>query len=334
MRLSVVDQSPVSSGSTPAQALANTIDLARRCDRWGYTRYWLAEHHASEMLAGPAPEVLMARIAAETERIRVGSGGVMLPHYSPFKVAEAFSVLEALYPGRIDLGIGRAPGSTPLVSHALQRSRDDSPMPDDFAAQLVELLAWLGDGFPATHPYSKIDLSPATPTRPEVWLLGSSPWSAAAAAQLGLPYCFAGFINPEPARACLAAYRQRYDAGAGGATGPRAMLAVGAIVADTDDEAYRLAMPVRAMRHRIMRNQRGPLPTPDEAIAELGREPGPFHTPAGEWPRYLAGTPVRVAEDLEKIATEAAVDEMLVVTITHDHEDRCRSYELLAGEVL
>jgi luciferase family oxidoreductase group 1 len=334
LQLGVVDQSPVASGASPADALANTIDLARRCDEWGYTRYWLAEHHATEMLAGPAPEVLMARVAAETQRIRVGSGGVMLPHYSPFKVAESFQLLETLHPGRIDLGVGRAPGGTPLVTHALQRFRGEGQSSDDFAAQLVELLAWIGDGFPASHPYSRVALTPATPTPPEVWLLGSSPWSAIAAAQLGLPYCFASFINPEPARSCLAAYQERFDRTAGGGSAPRAMLALGAIVADTDDEAQRLQMSVKAMRHRIMHGGRGPVPTPEEAIAELGQEPGPIRPwVSGEWPRYLTGRPGPVVEQLARIAAEAKVDEILVVTIAHDHEARCRSYELLAKEV-
>ena len=333
MKLGVVDQSPVASGSTPAEALANTIDLARRCDQWGYSRYWLAEHHATEMLAGPAPEVLMARVAAETERIRIGSGGVMLPHYSPFKVAEAFQLLETLHPGRIDLGIGRAPGGTPLVTHALQRYRGEGQSPDDFAAQLVELLAWVGDGFPASHPYARIPLTPSTPEPPEVWLLGSSPWSAVAAAQLGLPYCFAAFINPEPARVCVHTYHERFDPTAGGGSAPRTMLAVGAIVADTDEEAARLQMSVRAMRHRIIHGGRGPIPTPEEAIAELGQQPRPIEPwTSGDWPRYLTGRPGPVVEQLQRLADEAGAEEILVVTIAHDHEARCRSYELLAQE--
>jgi luciferase family oxidoreductase group 1 len=243
-------------------------------------------------------------------------------------------VLEALYPGRIDLGIGRAPGTTPLVSHALQRTRTDGPVHDDFASQLVELLAWLGDGFPSTHPYSRIELAPTTESAPAVWLLGSSPWSAAAAAQLALPYCFAGFINPDPARACLAAYRERYDIGAGGGPKPVAMLALGAVVADTDEEAARLMMSSRALRHRITHGRRGPIPSPDDAIVELGQEPKPMPDGQADWPRYVYGRPGVVVERLAQIAAEAEVDELMVVTITHDHEARCRSYELLAKELL
>jgi luciferase family oxidoreductase group 1 len=185
VKLSIIDQSPVSSGFTPADALRNTIELARLSDRLGYERYWIAEHHGIEALASPAPEILIARVAAETSAIRVGSGAVLLPHYSPFKVAETFRVLHALYSDRIDLGIGRAPGGTQLEAMALRdRSR---VMPDDFGQQLVELLAWLHGSFPPEHAFSRIAISPATPGAPPVWLLGSSLWSASAAAQLGLP---------------------------------------------------------------------------------------------------------------------------------------------------
>jgi len=180
MRLSVIDQSPVSSGSTPADALHNTIDLAQHTDALGYTRYWIAEHHATPGFASPAPEVLIARVAAETSAIRVGSGGVLLPHYSPLKVAEVFRVLHALYPGRIDLGIGRAPGSAPLEAYALRRDRGRGEWVDDFPEQLTELLAFLRREFPPAHPFARILVTPDMPGTPDVWLLGSSPWSARA----------------------------------------------------------------------------------------------------------------------------------------------------------
>src|SRR6516165_10746183 len=173
MRLSVLDQSPVSEGSTPAQALRNTVELARLTDRLGYARYWVAEHHATASLASPAPEILIARLGAETTRIRVGSGGVMLPHYSPLKVAEQFRMLHALYPDRVDLGIGRAPGGAPLETFALRRERLKTPLPDDFPDQLVELLGFLNQEFAARHPFSRIKVSPEMPGTPEVWLLGS-----------------------------------------------------------------------------------------------------------------------------------------------------------------
>ena len=196
MKLSIIDQCPVPAGFTTADAFRNTIELARLADRLGYERYWIAEHHATGAFASPAPEVLIARVGAETSHIRVGSGGVMLPHYSPMKVAESFRVLHALYPGRIDLGIGRAPGGSPLDSFALRRDRNSQQTEDDFPKQLLELIAFLHGGFRPDHAFSRIELSPAMPGAPEVWLLGSSMWSAAAAAQLGLPYAFAHFIDP------------------------------------------------------------------------------------------------------------------------------------------
>ena len=181
VKLSIVDQSPVSSGSTPAQALQNSIELARLADRLGYQRYWIAEHHGMEILACPAPEILITRIAAETFRIRVGSGAVLLPHYSPLKVAEVFRMLHAMYPERIDLGIGRAPGGTQLEARALRGERGSAPVIDDFADRLVELEAFLGHDFPPDHPFSNIRVTPEMPGAPQLWLLGSSEWSASAA---------------------------------------------------------------------------------------------------------------------------------------------------------
>src|ERR687894_2793551 len=197
MRLSVLDQSPISEGSTGPDALADTLALARLADELGYHRYWVAEHHGGPMLAGPAPEVLIGPLAAATRRIRVGSGGVMLPHYSPLKVAETFSLLAGLYPGRIDLGLGRASGTDPMTTYALQRDRRQAS-PDDFPDQLAELLAYLDDRLPPDHPFQRLGSSlPRLPQKPEPWLLGSSPQSAIWAAELGLPYAFADFINPK-----------------------------------------------------------------------------------------------------------------------------------------
>src|SRR5271170_1614333 len=206
-RLSILDQSPVSEGSSGAQALQNTLDLARLADRLGYHRYWVAEHHGGPMLAGPSPEALIGPIAAATARIRVGSGGVMLPHYSPFKVAEVFSILAGLYPGRIDLGIGRAAGTDPLTTFALQRDRRQAS-PDDFPSQLAELLGYLEDDMPEEHPFARLSKSlPGRPEIPERWLLGSSAQSAIWAAEIGLSYAFADFIHPEGA-ALAADYRR------------------------------------------------------------------------------------------------------------------------------
>ena len=208
-RLSVLDQSPISEGSSGAQALRNTIDLARLADRLGYHRYWVAEHHGGPMLAGPSPEALIGPIAAATSRIRVGSGGVMLPHYSPLKVAETFSLLAGLFPGRIDLALGRAAGTDPLTTFALQRDRRQGS-PDDFPQQLSELLGYLDDRLPEDHSFARLAKTlPGRPERPEPWLLGSSQQSAIWAAELGCPYAFADFINPKGAEITVL-YRERF----------------------------------------------------------------------------------------------------------------------------
>jgi luciferase family oxidoreductase group 1 len=240
LRLSVLDQSPVSEGSSGAQALQNTLDLARLADRLGYHRYWVAEHHGGPMLAGPSPEALIGPIAAATTNIRVGSGGVMLPHYSPFKVAETFSLLAGLFPGRIDLALGRAAGTDPLTSFALQRDRR-AGTPDDFPAQLVELLGYLDDRLGADHPFARLAKTlPGRPERPEPWLLGSSPQSALWAAELGLPYAFADFINAGGAE-ITALYRERFAEHEHADSKPRTAVAVWVICADSDEEARRLA---------------------------------------------------------------------------------------------
>src|SRR6478609_11122523 len=195
LRLSALDQSPISQGMTTGDALRNSIDLARTTERLGYTRYWVAEHHASRMLACASPEALIGPICAATSRIRVGSGGVMLPHYSALKVAETFRMLSALYPERVDLGLGRAPGSDPLTAWALQRDKRQAA-PDDFPDQLAELLAYLRDGLPANHRLARVAELPDPAERPMPWLLGSSPQSGVWAAEMGLPYAFADFISP------------------------------------------------------------------------------------------------------------------------------------------
>jgi luciferase family oxidoreductase group 1 len=326
VKLSIIDQSPVSSGATPAEALRNTIDLARRADALGYERYWIAEHHATPGFASPAPEVLIARVAAETSGIRVGSGGVLLPHYSALKVAEVFRVLHALYPGRIDLGIGRAPGSAPLEAYALRRDRDRREWVDDFPDQLLELLAYLRKAFPAAHPFGRILVTPDMPGAPDVWLLGSSMWSAQAASEIGLPYAFAHFINPAPTRRALEHYRAH--------TGPavrRTILSLGVICAETDAEAERQAAPVRLRRYlRAQGAEPGPIPTPEEALAQLGPGPDPLPPEAAEWPRYIVGGPGAVRDRLTGIAQALGVDELMILTIVHDHRVRVRSYELLA----
>jgi luciferase family oxidoreductase group 1 len=249
--LSVLDQTPIAAGTTPAAALANSIDLARHCEALGYHRYWLAEHHASAALAGSAPEILISAVAAATSRMRIGSGGIMLPHYSPLKVAEVFSQLAGLYPGRIDLGLGRAPGSDQRTAIALQRDRRQQA-PSDFPNQLAELIGYLEDTLPADHPFAAYARTlPGLPESPEPWVLGSSGDSAAFAGDLGLPYCFADFINARQG-AIAADYRARFVARHAGDK-PRVAIAVWTVVAETDAEAERLAAPARMMfAHLLM----------------------------------------------------------------------------------
>ena len=324
MRLSVLDQSPISEGSTGAQALHNTLDLARLADRLGYHRYWVAEHHGTPMLASTSPEVLIGPVASATERIRVGSGGVMLPHYSPFKVAEAFSVLAGLYPGRNDLGLGRAPGTDMATSHALQRDRRQSA-PDDFPQQLAELLAYLEDAMPENHPFARLTALPGLPERPEPWLLGSSPQSAIWAAELGLPYSFADFINPGGAE-IAALYRDRFAAGER-LPAPRTAVCVWVICADTADEAERLAASSRMSMSMLRQGRLIPVPPVEKALRYLESRGRPS-TPSGR--RAVIGDPVAVRAGIEQVAGDYAAEEVMVVTITFDHEARRRSYELIA----
>jgi len=327
MRLSVLDQSPVSEGATGADALRNTLDLAQLADELGYHRYWVAEHHGGPMLASASPEALIGPIAAGTERIRVGSGGVMLPHHSPFKVAETFTVLAALFPGRIDLGIGRAAGTDPLTTFALQRDRRE-PAPDDFPQQLPELLAYLDDSLPADHPFARLArILPGRPELPVPWLLGSSPQSAIWAAQLGLPYAFADFINPGGG-AIAAEYRRRFSAERDLAA-PLTAVACWVLCADSDEEAQYLASSSRMTLTLLRRGQLIPVPPPETAVEFLERNGKPI---SGSLPgrRGIIGSPAKVRAGIEQLAAEYGADEVIVVTITHDHGARRRSYELLA----
>jgi luciferase family oxidoreductase group 1 len=339
LRLSVLDQSPISEGSTGADALHNTLDLARHADQLGYHRYWVAEHHGTPTLACASPEALIGPIAAATARLRVGSGGVMLPHYSPLKVAETFSILSGLYPGRIDLGIGRAPGTDQLTMLALQRDRRQ-PAPDDFPQQLTELLAYLEDRMPPDHPFARLAALPGGPERPEVWLLGSSPQSAIWAGELGLPYSFADFINPR-GREIAAEYRRRFaeapgsagcapmaglDEG-GRADAPRLAVGVMAVCAESDDEAERLAASSRMAFSLLRMGRLVPVPAVEKALRYLETRE---RRPGGSGRRAVIGAPDTVRAGLEEVSREYGAEELIVVTITHDHEARRRSYELIA----
>ena len=322
LTLSVLDQAPISLGSTPAEALRNSVDLAKSADALGYARYWVAEHHGTPALACASPEALIGPIAAATSRIRVGSGGVMLPHYSPLKVAETFSMLSGLFPGRIDLGIGRAAGTDPTTTFALQRDRRQGS-PDDFPQQLVELIAYLDDDMPADHPFARLTALPGRPEKPELWLLGSSLQSGIWAAELGLPYAFADFINREGAP-IADHYRSKFEPSARLAT-PHVMAAVWALCADTDEEAQRLASSARMLMTLFFRGQLIAVPPVDVALQFLAEQPPPKGTR-----RTIVGTPEIVKAGIEAAAREYGAEEMMIVTITHDHAARKRSYELLA----
>jgi luciferase family oxidoreductase group 1 len=346
-RLSVLDQSPISQGSSGAHALANTLDLARLTDRLGYHRYWVAEHHGGAMLAGPSPEALIGPIAAATTNIRVGSGGVMLPHYSPLKVAETFSVLAGLFPGRIDLGLGRAAGTDPLTTYALQRDRRQAS-PDDFPEQLVELLGYLDDRLPPDHPFARLAKTlPGRPDKPEPWLLGSSPQSAIWAAELGLPYAFADFINPKGAE-IAALYRERFAAsspeGKHEHVGARPHTAVGVwvICAEDDEQARRLAASGRMAFTMLRRGQLIAVPPVEQALRFLASEGRDGEEPGGEQQRgggaaaprserrAVVGSPDTVRQQLAEVVESYGAEEAIVVCITYEHEARRRSYELLA----
>jgi luciferase family oxidoreductase group 1 len=324
LRLGVLDQSPVRSGGTAADAIHETLDLAEACDRLGYSRYWLAEHHSTPGLAGSSPEVLIGQVAARTARIRVGSGGVMLQHYSPLKVAESFRVLETLFPGRIDLGIGRAPGSDQLTARAL---REDGS-PEYFPRQVADVVGFLHGALPEGHPYAPVLAMPTGPTAPEVWLLGSSDQSAAIAAHFGVGFSFAHFINEEGGAAITRAYRRSFRPSAW-LSEPRASAAVFVVCADTDAEAQRLAKSRELFIVRLYTGRPARYPSIDEAEAYpyTERELAILRHAKR---RTVTGTPEQVRERLEALAAEYEADELIVVTITHDPKARRRSYELLA----
>jgi luciferase family oxidoreductase group 1 len=307
LQLNILDQCPIPEGSASGDALRNTIELAKRADQLGYGRYWLAEHHGTPGLACNSPEVMIGPVAQVTSRIRVGSGGVMLPHYSPLKVAENFSMLSALFPGRIDLGIGRAPGTSAQVAFALQRDRRQAS-PDDFREQLDELLGYLDKG-------------------PPVSLLGSSPQSAVWAAELGLPYVFADFINPNGA-ALAAHYRDHFRPSAALAK-PRTSVAVWALCAETDEEALRISSSARMMLLHLFRGRLIPVPSVEKAMAFFAHEGMPVASlPEGR--RIITGSPEHIRKSLEAVATEYGADEVFVVNIVHDPAARIRCYELIA----
>jgi luciferase family oxidoreductase group 1 len=325
-RLSVLDQTPIAEGLTAADALANTLDLAKACDALGYHRYWLAEHHASPGLAGCAPEALIGPVALATQTIRVGSGGVMLPHYSPFKVAETFKMLAALAPDRIDLGLGRAPGTDGRTSYALQRDRSRQMPVHDFPNNMAELLAYLGDGLPEDHPFAALkETLPTGGGAIEPWLLGSSTDSAAWAAEAGLPYCIADFINSDGLPQAEL-YRRNFRPSRW-LEKPYLMLATWTIAADSRAEAERQALPARMMFAHLLQGQLIAVPSVETAEAWAKDKASPSRNR-----RSVLGSPSEVRAELDAVATQFGADEMMLVNIMSDHAARVRSYQLIAHE--
>jgi luciferase family oxidoreductase group 1 len=326
VRLSVLDQSPHLAGLGARRAIEETLALARRADQLGYNRYWLAEHHAIAALADPCPEVLLARLGAETRRMRVGTGGVLLPYYSAFRTAESFRMLEALYPGRIDLGVGRAPGGEARTAQAVGGGR--FPDAARFPEQVWELVGHLDGTLPDAHPLKGVRVQPEIETAPEVWLLGSSDYSGALAAELGLPFAFAHFINPRGGDAVARAYRSRFKPGR--EASPRVIACTFAICAESDAEAERLAAPIDLRRLHMALNVDAPVPTQAEA------ERYPYSAAEREHvmsqrSRAVLGGPQTCRRGIEEMARRYAADEVMVLTITGDYASRQRSYELLIG---
>lgn len=327
LQLSVLDQSPILSGSSAFEALQETINLAGLVDELGYYRYWVAEHHASNALAGCSPEVLIGRLGAETSQIRLGSGGVMLPHYSPYKVAENFKLLQTLYPGRIDLGIGRAPGTDPFTAAAI---RYGSPVgPEHFPNMVVDLQALLNDSDPSTPGMENARAFPQVEIPPQLWMLGSSEDSATLAALTGLPYNFAYFINPTIRPDIFQHYREQFKPGPNYSE-PHTALTLFSITAATEAEALRLSRSRDLWFIRLLRGNPGPFPSVEEAT-NYDYSAGELEIIAQNKDRRAVGTPVQVKEKLLSLAQQFKADEIMLVTITHDPAARRRSYELLAS---
>jgi luciferase family oxidoreductase group 1 len=325
--LSVLDLSPVTTGGSGPTSLKNTLDLARLADTLGYLRYWVAEHHNLPSIASSAPDIMIGQIAAVTANIRVGAGGVMLPNHAPLMVAERFKVLEALFPGRIDLGIGRAPGTDQITSIALRR-RQDIRDDDDFLERFQELLLFEQGSFPEGHPFRQVRAMPADVPLPPIFLLGSSGYSAQLAAAIGAGFSFAHHFASHDAVTAMTDYRNRFKPSAA-LTVPHAILAVAVVCADTDAEAERLASTVDLNFVRRSKGEYLPLASPEEAAAyaltPIDRE-RIRHNRA----RLFVGAPAAVQARLDPLIAATQADELMVTTMVYDHGARRRSYELMA----
>ena len=325
--LSILDLSPVASGSTAAQALRNSLDLGRLADGLGFTRYWVAEHHNMPMIASSAPEIMIGQIAAATERIRVGSGGVMLPNHAPLMVAERFKVLEALFPGRIDLGLGRAPGTDPATSYALRRRQGVSEE-DDFLDRFNELMLLENRGFPAGHPFANVKAMPADVPLPPIYLLGSSDYSAQLAGHIGAAFAFAHHFATFDAAEAMRLYRESFRPSPSHDK-PYAILGTHVVCADTDAEAERLATTVDLNIVRRAKGEYLPLASPEEAAA-YDYTPVDRTRIAQNRTKLSVGSPATVKARLLPLIEATQAEELMVTTMIHDHAARKHSYELLA----
>ena len=324
--LSVLDLSPVAAGSTGAQALRNSLDLARLADRLGYVRYWVAEHHSMPSIASSAPEIMIGQIAAVTSHIRVGSGGVMLPNHAPLAVAERFKVLEALYPGRIDLGLGRAPGTDPATSYMLRRRQGISEE-DDFLERFNELMLLETRAFPAGHPFHKVQAMPADTPLPPIYLLGSSDYSAQLAGQIGAAFSFAHHFATFDAAEAMRLYRDNFRPSPAHEK-PYAILATHVVCADSDEEAQRLATTVELNFVRRAKGEYLPLASPEEALA-YDYSPVDRARIAQNRARLSVGSPATVRTKLTPLIEATQADELMITTMIYSHEARKRSYELV-----
>ena len=322
MKLSVLDVMPIVSGRSAGDALRGASELAILADRCGYTRLWYAEHHGMATIASTSPELLIAHVGGVTKRIRLGAGGVMLPNHVPLRVVEQYRTLHALHPGRIDLGIGRAAGTDGLNARALRTAPGGQ-----FGELLSELLAFDGGQFPATHPFSRISVTPNGVVLPPIWMLGSSGGSARLAGELGLGYAFAGHFSPVPAPAATRIYADAFRTSETFPE-PRIILGLNVLCAETEEEADEIALPVLYALSHLDPASRRPVLSPQEVRATgfTGRQDA-----LGPMAKLLvAGTPQAVRGRIEAVAHEAGADEVIVMTLAHDPSARCRSYELLA----
>lgn len=330
MRLSILDASPIAEGSSPAEALQQSGKLASLGDDIGYSRYWVTELHGSRMQAGSTPEVAIARIAASTQRIRVGSGAVLLNHRSTYRTAETFGLLHAMFPGRIDLGMGRATAG-PVIDAALQIDPGRPGPARDHEGQVGEVLAWLDNGFPPEHPFSSVTMMSGIEGRPEAWVLGSTPSSAQVAARLGLRYAFAGFLNPAQAGPALQIYREMFrpSAAPSATPEPHSLLALNVACAETGIEARRLRASAELVYREAARGRRLPaVPSADIAVRELGLPPETAY-PGNLVSPTLSGTPGQLRETLDRIAADVGADELMIQDLIADADARLQSYVLL-----